>query len=360
MKTLLTLILAFVLAAAALLVVVFAISGIPDRGSSDEDLTYREGRDVRRGMTKVTATLHSFGSVLVDPEFNLNGAGTNVDTIAFWEAPDPAQSLMFVSSKDAALVEVWRSPFTSAADEETPLKHSCFGSGTNGVLVDQRTDLLYVSPRNTRVCVFRLPDLAFVRSFDTTSPVASSEPNLALLPISGDQDRLYVSYDTIVQMHDPATGAFHGRFTPQKGVEAMLGDPDHQVLYIPDENGRTGVYVYGPDGTYTGTVFGTDVFQSDGEGVALYACSDGEGLIVVSDQRTTLNDYEVFDRRTKEHLGVLQLTGIANTDGIASTQQGSTAYPGGLFSAIHSDTSVAGVGWSKVFAAKTGSAFGCP
>ncbi len=40
-----------------------------------------------------------FGLVLVSPDFELNGKGKNIDSIAFWEAPDPTESLMFVTAK---------------------------------------------------------------------------------------------------------------------------------------------------------------------------------------------------------------------------------------------------------------------
>jgi hypothetical protein len=53
---------------------------------------------------------------------------------------------------------------------------------------------------------------------------------------------------------------------------------------------------------------------------------------------------------------------VHNTDGIGSTQQASPLYPGGLFTAIRNDASVAGAGWNKIFAAisaQTGTPFGC-
>jgi hypothetical protein len=51
-----------------------------------------------------------------------------------------------------------------------------------------------------------------------------------------------------------------------------------------------------------------------------------------------------------------------NTDGIATTQQSSPQYPGGIFTAIQDDTSVAGIGWDKILhaiSAQTGKTFGC-
>src|SRR4029453_15004145 len=88
----------------------------------------------------------------------------------------------------------------------------------------------------------------------------------------------------------------------------------------------------------------------------------GTGLIVVSDQidsSTIGNDYEVFDRTTWAHLGTVKPrlpTGgfVYNTDGVASTQQASPVYPGGIFTAVQDDTSVAVIGWTKIFAAISG------
>jgi len=207
------------------------------------------------------------------------------------------------------------------------------------------------------------------------------EPNLALLTPTGSPRRLYVSNDTTVYVHDAITGQKLAQFVPTRGLETMWGDDYDQVLYVPDENGRTGIYAYKPDGTvYTrngASVFGnSSIFNSDAEGILEYTCpgtgttDDGTGLIVVSDQidsSTTGNDYEVFDRRTWAHLGTFKLrlpTGafVHNTDGIGTTQQASAAYPGGVFTALQDDTSVAGVGWTKLFAAisaQTGSSFGC-
>ena len=52
-----------------------------------------------------------FGTVAITPDWELEGAGTNIDSIAFWEAPNPEESLMLVTAKGNQLVEVWRHPF---------------------------------------------------------------------------------------------------------------------------------------------------------------------------------------------------------------------------------------------------------
>jgi DNA-binding beta-propeller fold protein YncE len=245
-------------------------------------------------------TFPPFGPVTMIVDSNVAGTGVNVDTIAFWDAPDPMQSLMFVSSKDLSLVEVWKYPYTSAGDELTPLRHNCLHaastSGSNGVVVDQDADLLYVASSNSPdVCVFSLPSLALVQTI-TSGVTFGSEPNLALLTPPGGARRLYVSNDTTVYVHDATGGQKLSQFTPTRGLETMWGDNHDQVLYIPDENGRTGVYAYEPDGTAytrngTSRFGGSTIFDSDAEGILEYTCpvigttpDDGTGLIVVSDQ----------------------------------------------------------------------------
>jgi myo-inositol-hexaphosphate 3-phosphohydrolase len=309
-----------------------------------------------------------------------------VDSIAFWDGRTPAESLMFVTSKNAALVEVWRHPFTGDTAESSALTHSCLeataDSATNGVVVDQETDLLYIASNfSPNVCVFSLPDLAHVGTI-TADADYGREPNLALMRLSSGGTRLYVSDDDEVYVYDATTREMVGQFTPATGLEAMWGDNQHQVLFIPDENGRSGVYPYQPDGgTYTRqgqNVLGdSTIFDSDAEGILEYTCpasgkaDTGAGLIVVSDQiddPAAGNDYEVFDRQTWQYLGTIQLqlpdgSGfVYNTDGIGATQQASPEYPGGVFAAIQDDDSVVGVAWTLILdtiSTQTGTRFGC-
>ncbi len=287
--------------------------------------------------------------------FDLNGSGSNVDGIAFWEAPTPQDGLMFVSSKDAELIEVWAYPFRSSADSLPSLTHPCISNGTNGILVDQDRDILYATIRfEPSVCVFALPSLSFQREITTAGTLGNEEPNVGLLELPTGQRNLYVSYDDVVYVHDAVTGAELGQFIPQHGLEELEGDALNQVLYIPDENGGSGVDVYDPTGNFLSTFGGDGVFDSDSEGILVYTCppnaamDNGKGFIVVSDQRDPLNDFEVFDRRSKAHLGTLQIEGVNNTDGIGSTQQSSLDYSMGLFTAIDDDESAVGVAWSVI------------
>jgi hypothetical protein len=303
-----------------------------------------------------------FGRAVVTPDFEANGAGIDMDTIAFWESADPESSMMFVTAKGNSLVEVWRHPY--AGRELPPLRHPTFAdSRVNGVVVDQERDLLYVSissPSST-VAVFTLPDLGFVRDFHKPGVDLRSEPNLALLEEPTGERRIYVTADDVVYVHDAATGEYLSEFVPGPPLETIAADRHYQALYIPDEKKRSGVWAVRADGRpYPGAAasrFGGDgVFQKDGEGILVYECGahgtdTGCGLIVVADQRPEASDFEFFDRASWEHLGTLVVEGVSGTDGIASTQAESPVYPKGLFAAVDHDTSTVGVSWEKIFAA---------
>lgn len=304
--------------------------------------------------------LPQFGVIYVDSEIEVNGAGKNVDSIEFWKAPDSSETLMFVTAKKNHLVEVWKYPFKGNA--LTPLTHSTFNhSQVNGLVIDQESDLLYVSigePSST-VCVFSLPDRNFVMNFNKSGTNFQSEPNLTLLKESNGNKNIYVSADFIVYIHDAVTGNYIAEFEPTEGLETMASDNFYQRLYIPDENNKTGVYVYYPNGLpYTNSgpnVFGNGQFNADAEGILVYTCpldnpiDQGNGFIVVSDQRKSQTDFEFFDRETWEHLGTVRMNGVSNTDGIASYPYPLPDYPLGVFAAINNDKSVAIVGWDKIF-----------
>lgn len=326
-----------------------------------------KGRHAFQDTKGAAANLKPFGKVHISSRevaFVVSGDGTNIDSVAFWEAPNSENTLMLVTAKGNRRVEVWKYPFEI---QSGTLQHSCFGANTNvnGVVVDQQTDLLYVSVGSSRsVCVFSLPDLLFVHAFQAPADL-KSEPNLGLLRLANGETRLYVSADDIVYVHNGATRELITQFIPSRGLETLVGDEFYQALYIPDEDGMTGVYSYDPNGfpyrRNGADHFGGGVFDSDAEGIFLYTCpsdgrtDNGEGLIVVADQRRP-SEFEFFNRKTWEHLGVVTIEGVENTDGIASSQQSSEAYPMGLFAVVDDDSSTVGVGWEKIFR-KTG--FSC-
>ena len=309
-------------------------------------------------LVSMTGVAANFGTVTIARALDLNGAGSDVDSIAFWEAPDASDTLMFVTGKGNDRLEVWKYPF---AGNELPFIQ--FPANVNGVAVDQESDRLYVSDRI--VSAFALPGLQAQGNFGQ-GIIGVGENNLAILKHSSGDTWIYVSDDHNVHRFDAATRQLLGSFAPPvSSLETMVADHFYQMILVTEEQGpagNPGVYAYHADGTpflKNGTNrFGNDgEFDSDEEGIILYTFpangsgDDGTGFIVVSDQRADVTDFEFFDRQTWEHLGRLRLTGVSNTDGIGSTQRALPGYPLGVFAAIDDDTSTAVIGWDAIFAA---------
>ena len=303
------------------------------------------------------ADLSDFGVVTIDPALDLNGAGSNVDSIAFWEAPAARDTLMFVTAKGNDVVEVWKFPF-----ENNELPAISFPANVNGVVVDQNTDTLYVSDRI--VSVFDLPGLQLRDEFGQ-GIIGVGENNLDLLYTPGAETRVYVSDDHNVHVFEASTTNLLTSFAPLvSSIETVLADDYYQRIFVPEEQGpegNPGVFVFHPDGSpfprVGDNVFGAAVFDADEEGIILYTFPSngmgdhGSGFIVVSDQRADVTDFEVFDRRSWAHLGTFRINGVNNTDGIASTQKALPGYPLGVFAAIDDDTSTVIVGWQTILEA---------
>jgi len=301
--------------------------------------------------------------VTLKPDFVLTGKGKTVDTITFWEAPDPNETLMFVTAKSNSLVEVWKYPFVN--NELAPLVHDSFGrSPVNGVAVDQDTDLLYVAvgePAST-VCVFELPSLKYKFQFIKGNSNLGGEPNICLLKRPDGKTWVYVTSKNAIHIHEAHTGKEIGQIPQAMDVETVFADGFHQIIYVPDEHNGTGIYAYTPDGqpflkNGTNRFGGGGIIQDDAEGIWIFSLpavgnkDEGRGYIILSDQRKDFTDFEFFNRETWKHFGTLRLDEVNNTDGIASTQMSLKDYPLGLFVAINNDQSTVGIGWDKILKA---------
>lgn len=312
-----------------------------------------------------------FGRIEISSYTILNGDGRDVDTIGFWIAPDPLNSLMFVSAKGNDIVEIWQYPFNSDstyAELNENNSDGCLGGDrVNGVAVNQEQNLLYiaVSEPDNNICIFEIDgfNVQFLEQVDVDYNLGS-EPNLALLHHLDGQVYLYLSADDVIYIYNTETMTEIGDFdiTSVDEIEVIFADDFYQYLYIPDENDHTGVYVYSvaDDGLMQNddiANFGADdIFEADAEGVLIYHCmsegiDNGKGWIVVSDQRDELTDFEFFDRVTLEHLGTINIETVNNTDGIASTQIALPDYNLGIFAVIDDDQQTVLVGWKSILEA---------
>ena len=136
-------------------------------------------------------------------------------------------------------------------------------------------------------------------------------------------------------------------------VESILADPEYGRLYIADEAfARRDIKIYTLDGEFTGEWIPNRYFSSEPEGIALYACEDGSGYLIGTDQhKTEENKYVVLDRETLEYLGAFRGEITRNTDGIWLTQKAFGPFPAGAFYAVHDDGSVTAFDWRDIAAA---------
>lgn len=305
-----------------------------------------------------------FGTVSVIPDSVLDGAGTNIDSPEFWEAPDPKDTLLLVSAKGNDLIEIWKYPFTG--NELPPL---ALTPTPNGLDVDQDRDLLLVGDSRKRaVLIYSLPSRTFVRTIGE-GQIRSGETNIDILDRNGGK-WVFVSESHAVRAFDLDTGALLTSFEPRvESIEEVLADNFSQTIYIPEEEGVAsdviqggGITAYAPDGSPMPSdgenIFGnTGVFSGDAEGVALYTCAsdgvrdNGAGLIIVADQAGADTGLIFFDRTTWKYLGTLRIRGVTGTDGIASTQLPFPLYPLGLLAVTDRDSKVALVSWEKILSA---------
>ncbi|MGH7573357.1 MAG: phytase [Gemmatimonadota bacterium] len=106
--------------------------------------------------------------------------------------------------------------------------------------------------------------------------------------------------------------------------------------------------IYSLYGRFMDQVFGRGYFPHEAEGLALYACSDGGGYWIATDQDEETNTFHVFDRQTLEHLGAFTGVTTRNTDGVALTQVGFGPFPAGAFYAVHNDGNIAAFSWADI------------
>lgn len=299
----------------------------------------------------------------------------NIDSPAVWHGPD-GQHWLVATAKETDVMVI---SDATTGEELRRIGGEGVGAGRldrpNGVAVVD--DLMFVVERdNHRVQVFTLPDFRSLGSYGADDLVKPY--GIAIVP---DSDGVYRSWITDAYEFEedviPADSLLGERvreyrvrvtadslgaelantFGATSGggrlrvVESIAADPPNDRLLIAEEEeGASMIKVYTLAGDFTGEIIDDGYFPHQAEGIVLYACSDGDGYWIATDQGKNVNTFHLFDRRTLEHEASFRAETVLNTDGIALTQTGFGEFEAGAFYAVHNDGNVAAFRWADIAA----------
>ncbi|QKK02259.1 MAG: phytase [Pseudomonadota bacterium] len=201
---------------------------------------------------------------------------------------------------------------------------------------------LWVMPTGTGYRVF-VTD-AYMATADAIPADAQLDRRLQRFDVRRDGGRLVIEYAGAL---GPTMG--DGRLTK---VESLFGDIEHDRLLVADEHmSRLDVKVFDLAGHYTGQRLAEGILQYEPEGIALYPCSDGSGMWIITDQEDVDNRFLAFDRETLALLGAFTGETTANTDGVWLHANAVPGFPEGAFYAVHDDGSVGAFDLAEILAA---------
>lgn len=254
----------------------------------------------------------------------------------------------------------------------------------NGIAVLDNAVVLVVERDNRRVQALRLPDFRPLGTFgeqvlrkpygiawrsdaprgyvvyitDNYEAPDESVPPLAELGERVKEFRLQVSdegdaHRGVTPARVAATYVRAFGDTTEAGAirvaESIAVDVPHNRLLIAEElAGGSHIKVYDLAGRFTGRTIGLGQFPQEAEGIALYACEDGGGYWVTTDQGEEVNTFHVFDRRALDHLGAFSGAATRRTDGVALTQRRFGPFQSGVFLAAHLDGGIAALPWERI------------
>lgn len=300
-----------------------------------------------------------------------------IDSVASWRSPE-GQTWLIATAKETHQLVVYdgdsgQTLRNFGAKGEQPGQFN----RPNGIAV--HGDLLFVVERdNHRVQLLRLPDLSpvgLVGAEQLRSPyglwLAEAAPGeLEMLvtdsfmadyrtetvPPLSELDRRVKRYRLRFSGSALAGVDYVGHFgdTTEDGalrmVESIAGDTAHDRLLIAEEDVRVGttLRVYTLDGRYTQRSLPRERFKAQAEGVALWACADGSGYWITTDQNSDLTVFHVFDRRELGYLGSFTGETVALTDGIWLQQAPTARFPDGVLYAAHDDRGAGAFDWRDI------------
>lgn len=300
--------------------------------------------------------------------------GDNVDSPAVWHGPD-GQHWLLATAKEGNTIIAY-----DAADGSYIRR---FGDGGTGAGQFQRPNgisvvddyVLVVERDNQRIQVFSLPefesigymtheDLRLPYGLTIDKPTVQSyemyvtdnfNPALEGYPPEEELDerihhfRFSIENGKLKSEHLGTFGDISGEGKLTK-VESIHIDRAHDRLMIADEAySQRSIKIYDLQGNFTGNIIPNTYFDSEPEGIALYACGDSSGYWIMTDQHETdINKFQVFDRESLEHLGTFKGEITRNTDGVWLTQRSFGPFDKGAFYPVHDDGSVTAIAWSEI------------
>ncbi|HET6340994.1 MAG TPA: phytase [Gemmatimonadota bacterium] len=356
---------------AGLLVALVAACG--SAGSPGED---PGAEDTTGALADTTAAVDTIpvGIALVEEVFETErDTLDDVDSPTVWHG-DEGQHWVLTTAKATDVVIV-----NDAATGAEVRRIGGTGSGAgqldrpNGVTAID--DLLIVVERdNARLQAFSLPGLEPLGTFgeeqlrrpygiaayqddqgravlyvtDNYELVEDEIPPDSLLGERVEQFRVWLEDGELHHEHVRTFGETTGAGVLRKVETIGVDAANNRVVIAEELEPGSHWKIYGLDGRFSGQVFGRGYFPHEAEGLALYACADGGGYWVATDQDEETNTFHVFDRRTLEHLGAFSGATTRNTDGVALTQTGFGPFPAGAFYAVHNDGNIAGFSWAEI------------
>lgn len=303
----------------------------------------------------------------------------NVDSPASWTAPD-GQTWLIATAKSTHRLLVYRGD-TGKLLRTVGEQGAAPGQfdRPNGVFVIDNL-VLAVERDNRRVQVLRLPEFTPLGSFgeaELQQPyglwLRRSENGYEVLVSDAFMDPS--DEDTVPPLDQLSRRFQRYRFEVQGEVlqarllgsfgatdaagairipESLWGDEAHDRLLIAEEDQADGTRIKPyrlSDLGYAGRDLGAGLFRAQAEGIALYACADGSGWWIATDQFKDRSLFHVFERASLAHLGSFAGRTVANTDGVWLDQGASARFPQGVFYAVHDDQGVGAFDWRDIAAA---------
>ncbi|MDB6076364.1 MAG: phy [Akkermansiaceae bacterium] len=296
----------------------------------------------------------------------------DTDDPAIWiNAADPLQSLILGTDKDSDGGLYAFDLAGRIVRKVTGLKRPNNVDVLRGfALGGKAVDIAVLTEREKqRLRVFRLPDLEPLERVDLIvfdGDTTRAPMGIALYQRPRDQAAFAIvsgksgpaeGYLWQYRLEDDGQGFVKmalvrkfGAFSGKKEIEAVAVDAAAGSVYYSDEHFGIREYAADPDAPGAGeprSVFGTDGFTKDREGIAIYPVDGKAGYLLVSDQQA--NTFRIFNREAPHELVKVASLSTVESDGSDLTPVPlGPKFPGGLFVAMSSDRTFHFYSWADI------------